>query len=376
MTKRIRTKKHYPVYDVLFSGNELKYVADAIRTGWVSPLGPCVKKFEESFAAYLGVRYALTVCNGTVALHLALLALDIGPGDEVVVPSLTFVATANAVRHAGAKPVFVDVEPTYWQMDHIQIERVITRRTKAIIPVHFHGHPAKMDAIMRIARTHHLFVIEDNAQSPGAKVHGKMAGSWGDIATFSFFGNKTITTGEGGMVVTNRKQFADKMAMLRNHGLKPGEHYRHSMVGYNYRMGNLQAAVGLAQLERIRTILAKKRTIAAWYRKYLSPIEGLMLPEEAPWAWHTYWLYSVVIDTRVIRTKRDALISHLKKEGVEVRPFYVPVHKQPCYPKYHHLVLPETEYLSFHGINLPSAPTLTEKDVAEIASRIARVLRS
>lgn len=368
-------KKTYPTYDIRFTGNELKYVTRAIRAGWISSSGSYVEEFEKKFAKYLGVKYAFSCTNGTSALHLALMGLGIGKGDDVIVPSLTFIATANAVRYSGARPVFADIDSVYWQIDPKDIERRITKKTKALMPVHFRGHPAKIDEIMRIARQHKLFVIEDTAQGLGAAIKGKKAGSWGDAAAFSFFGNKIMTTGEGGMVTTNSSTLARRIAILRNHGRRPEEkRYLHDIFGYNYLMTNLQAAVGLAQLEMLPKVIAKKRQIARWYWYYLSSIDGIVLPVEAPWAKKIYWLYSVLLDEEKTGKTRDELISLLQKEGIGARPFYVPVHKQPCYGAYHKVSLPHTEHIAAQGLNLPSSPLLLEADIREIARRIKRVL--
>lgn len=372
---RSTRKKTYPTYDVRFTGNELKYVTRAIRAGWISSSGSYVKEFENKFAKYIRVKYAFACTNGTSALHLALMGLGIGKGDEVIVPSLTFIATANAVRYTGAKPVFADVDPAYWQIDPKDIERRITKKTKALMPVHFRGHPAKIDEIMRIARRHKLFVIEDTAQGLGAAIKEKKAGSWGDAAAFSFFGNKIITTGEGGMVTTNSSTLARRISILRNHGRRPEEkRYFHDVFGYNYLMTNLQAAVGLAQLEMLPKVIAKKRQIAGWYRRYLASVKGIQFPEEAPWAKKIYWLYSVLFDEERTGKTRDEFISLLQKEGIDARPFYVPVHKQPCYSAYQKVFLPHTENIAACGLNLPSSPLLREADVKEIARRIKHIL--
>ena len=365
----------YPVSKPDLSGKELYYVTQAIKSGWVSSSGPHISRFEKEFARFIGAKYAIACSNGTAALHLSLLALDIGPGDEVIVPSLTFIATANAVRYAGAKPVFVDVDPIYWQIDPEKIERAITKKTKAIIPVHLYGHPARMDKIMRIARTHKLFVVEDAAEAIGAEVNKKKVGTWGDVGVFSFHAAKVMTTGEGGMVVTNDSGLAQKVKVLHNHGRsRTGRYFLHDTLGFNYLMTNLQAAVGLGQLARVDAFLKAKIRIAEWYSRFLKGTRGVVLPSQAPWAMSAHWLYSILIDPKAIGKNRDAVITELRKKKVESRPFFVPIHTQSIYKEYNHIKLPNTESLGIHGLNLPSFVTLRKKDVSEIVKRLQRVL--
>ena len=370
---KYRERLYLPIAKPIFQGNELKYVTDALLSGWVSSVGQYVTDFEKKFARFCGTKYAVTTSNGTTALHLALLALGVGEGDEVILPSFTFISTANAVRYVRAKPIFVDIEDVYWQIDPKKIEAAITKKTKAIIPVHLYGHPSKIDDIVRIARKHKLFIIEDAAEAIGAEVKGKKVGTWGDIAIFSFFGNKIITTGEGGMVVTNNRSIAEQVAMLRDHGMSRTKRYIHELLGYNYRMTNLQAALGLAQLERISEILKRKIKVARWYDKYLKGIDGVQLHQEAPWAKCVYWMYSIVLDEN-IAISRDELITELKKRGVETRPFFPPIHKQPIYDNYTKIKLPTTESVSKRGLNLPSSVQLTEADIKHIATTIASIL--
>lgn len=365
---------YFPVARPIFAGNELKYVSEAIISGWVSSVGKYVFKFEEEFARYCGTKYAVACSSGTTALHLALLALGIGPGDEVIVPSLTFIATANAVRYVGAEPVFVDVEPRYWQIDSTQIEAAVTKRTKAVIPVHLYGHPAKMDAIMVIAKKHGLKVVEDAAEALGAAVRGRLVGTWGDIGVFSFFGNKIITTGEGGMLTTNDAALADTMRILRDHGMSKERRYWHVILGYNYRTTNVQAAIGLAQLERIDQILKRKIQIGRWYGRHLQGIPGITCHRQAPWARNVYWMYCICVQAALAGISRDDLIFRLKEIGIETRPFFVPTHRQPVYSEYADCVLPVTDELSEAGINLPSSVDMTEASVKHIAVRIKRIV--
>ncbi len=362
-----------PVAEPYLGEEELSYVTECVITGWVSSAGRFVTKFEEMFAAFCGTEYALATSNGTTALHLALLALDIGPGDEVLVPALTFIATANAVTYTGATPIFIDSEPDTWNMDPSALEAVITSRTKAIIPVHLYGHPADMDSIMAVARRHGLHVVEDAAEALGARHRGAVVGGLGDLGTFSFYGNKIITTGEGGMVVTNRGDLAAKMRQLRDHGMDPDRRYWHSVLGYNYRLTNIQAALGVGQLEKIDGILANKQRIAQLYAAGLGDVPGDTLPPQAPWATNVYWLYSILIQPERFGRDRDDLIAYLKSRGIDTRPLFPPLHQQPIYATGQRL--PVSEHLSSVGISLPSAVTLTGADVHRIIEEIRHAAR-
>jgi len=304
MDRRMRL----PVAEPTVGERELQYVNECVLTGWISSGGKFVSRFEEMFAAFCASRYAVATSNGTTALHLALLALGIGPGDEVIVPTLTFIATANAVVYTGAVPVFADSEAETWNIAPSAIEAAITARTKAIIPVHLYGHPADMAAILDLAKRHGLAVIEDAAEAHGARYQGKPVGSIGDAGVFSFFGNKIVTTGEGGMLVTDDAEIADRARLLRDHGMRPERRYWHTVLGYNYRLTNLQAAVGVAQMEKIESILKAKRDIAALYRSGLSGIAGLTLPPERDGAENVFWLYTVLVDEEEFGMGRDELI--------------------------------------------------------------------
>ena len=357
-----------PVTEPLLGEQELRYVTECILTGWVSSAGKFVARFEEMFAEFCGTRYAIATSNGTTALHLALLALDIGPDDEVIVPTLTFIATANAVTYTGAQPVFVDSDPLTWTIDSTQIEAAITSHTKAIIPVHLYGHPADMDPILDIARHYGLAVIEDAAEAHGACYKGRRVGGLGDVGCFSFYGNKIITTGEGGMVVTNRADLAEKMRMLRDHGMSPERRYWHPVLGYNYRLTNLQAAVGVAQMEKVDTILSAKRHIAQAYNEGLREVPGIKLPPEASWGYNVYWLYSILVDADVFGHTRDDLMARLKEQGIETRPLFPPVHTQPIYDTKQRL--PVAEYLAANGLSLPSAVGLREDEMHRVVETI------
>ena len=356
---------HIPVSQPALVGKEKKFVVDCLDTNWISSNGEYIKRFEDRFSDYVGTRNAISCSNGTVALHLALLALEIGFGDEVIVPALTFVATANAVTYAGATPVFGDSEPDTWNMDPGKIESLITPKTKAIIVVHLYGHPCDMGAIQEIARKHDLYVIEDAAEAVGARYKNKMCGGIGDIATFSFYGNKTITTGEGGMVVTNDDRLADRVRLFKGQGMDPGKRYWFIAVGYNYRMTNIQAAIGYAQMEIVEKLVSKRRKIAGWYTEALARIKGITLPAEKPYADHSYWMYSILIEDNFGRS-RDGVIAHLAENGIETRPFFYPMHTMPVYDRFNPQC-PTSERIAARGINLPTYYRLKKKQVEHIA---------
>lgn len=352
-----------PVYTPVLNGREEKYVLDAVRSGWISSLGSYVTRFEEAFARFCGVRHAVSVSNGTVAIHLALHALGIGPGDEVIVPSLTFVATANAVHYTGATPVFADVDPVTWCLDPADVRRRITPRTRAILPVHLYGHPAPMPELQALADEHGLLLIEDAAEAHGAAIGGRRVGGWGRIATFSFYANKIITTGEGGMVTTDDDALAARCRLLRDHAMPPHRRYWHDEVGFNYRMTNLQAAVGVAQMERIDSFIRRKREIAARYRKELAGMAGVTFAAEQPGYTNVYWMVSVLV-AAPYALSRDELIPALRARGIDSRPFFHPLDTLPPYlsatPR------PVALHLSRCGLNLPSSPALTDAQVAYV----------
>lgn len=356
-----------PVAEPLLGGKELLYVSDCIISNWVSSTGKYVNQFEGLFAEFCGSRHAVATCNGTAALHLALLVLGIGPGDEVIVPSLTFIATANAVTYTGAKPVFVDSEPGTWNIDPGLIAQAITPRTKAIIPVHLYGHPADMDPILEIARVYKLAVIEDAAEAHGAEYKGKKVGSIGDIGIFSFYGNKIITTGEGGMLVTDSFKIAQQVKLLRDHGMSPSKRYWHPVLGYNYRLTNIQAAIGVAQVERIGEIVQAKLDIARRYEQQLNGIKGIICPPRAKWAKNVYWLYSILVE-KEYGISRDDLIKELSSMDIDTRPFFPPVHMQPIYNTGQHLGV--CEELASKGLSLPSSAGLQEHEVDRVCSAI------
>lgn len=340
---------------------------DCLNSNWISSKGSYVHRFEGAFAEFCGVRHAVSCSSGTAALHLALLAVGVGQGDEVIVPTLTFVATANAVTYCGARPVFVDSEAETWNMDPNLIEAKITPRTKAIIAVHLYGHPVDMDPVFAIARRHHLFVIEDASQAHGAQYKGRTVGSLGDIGTFSFYGNKNITTGEGGMVVTNDHKLAKRVAQLRGQGVDPERTYWFPIVGYNYRMTNIAAAIGLAQLEKIEWHLERRREVAMWYQELLKGVPDFAFQLEKPWARHAFWMVSFVFKNDII--ERDAVSAYLAEEGIETRPIFYPVHTLPPYQTANEVqAYPIAERIARHGISLPTWAGLKRQDVQYICN--------
>jgi len=357
-----------PVYRPFIGDKEREYVLDAVNSTWISSKGKYLDRFESEFPAYLGSRYGIATCNGTVSLHLALAALGIGPGDEVIVPTLTYVASVNAVTYTGATPVFVDSEPDYWNLDPRLIEPVITERTKAIEVVHLYGHPADMDPIIDIADRHGLVVIEDAAEAHGAEYRGRKVGTFGAAASFSFFGNKVVTTGEGGMVVTDDEGLASTCRHLRGQGVSPTRTYWHDVVGYNYRMTNIAAAIGVAQMERVEDVLARKREIARLYAERLTGVPGVSFQREADWARAVWWMVSILVHPSV----RDELMRFLGENGVETRPFFFPAHELPMYPR--ETSYPVAERLGASGINLPSFPELTLKEIDTVCGLITGFL--
>lgn len=356
----------YPVYRPSLDGNERAYVDECLATGWISSRGAFVSRFEEEFASYLGCKYAASVCNGTVALHLALVALGIGPEDEVIVPTFTYIASVNAVTYTGARPVLAESLGDTWQLDPADVRRRITPRTRAIMPVHLYGHPCDMDALQELAREHGLFLVEDCAEAFGSLWNGRHVGTFGHIGCFSFFGNKTITTGEGGMVVTDDETLHERLVHFKGQGLAKYREYWHDVVGYNYRMTNVAAAIGLAQLERAEETIARKIQIAEWYREELRGVHGLAFHESQPGVRHTHWMVTVMVEDP---RDRDPLREHLRAAGVETRPAFHPVHRMPPYADRFQR-FPVAESLGWRGINLPSYPALERSDVGVICGHL------
>ena len=359
---------HIPVANPDLSGNEYRYLMHAFLSSWISSSGIYKDIFEKEFSKFCSTKYGITTSNGTVALHLALLALGIGKGDEVIVPDLTFAATINAVLYTGATPVIVDIEKDSWCIDPARIKEAITHRTKAIIPVHLYGQPADMDAIVSLARKNKLFIIEDCAEAHGATFDNRKVGSFGDIGCFSFFANKVITTGEGGMCVTNSPRLSKKMKILRDHGMSLNKKYWHEIVGYNYRLTNLQAAIGVAQLERIDTILRNRQKIEDEYRKNLSGIDFIEFQRnDLPKRKKIVWLVSLLIKNK----KRDLYVRRLQQKGIDVRPFFYPLSSIKIYKKYVFSAKNSVD-ISRAGI---SFPTLYGKAHDDIFWHIKKILR-
>lgn len=369
-------KRFIPVSAPMLVGNEKKYVMDCLTSSWISSCGKYVGQFETAFAQFCGARHAVSCCNGTAALHLALLALGVGPGDEVIVPTLTFVATANAVTYCGAQPIFVDSEPDSWTLDPDLIEARITPRTKGIIVVHLYGQPAHLDAIGAIARRHNLFVIEDTAEAHGAEYMGHRVGTLSDVACFSFYGNKILTCGEGGMVVTDNAALAQHIALLRGQGMDSERRYWFPIVGYNYRLTNLSAAIGLGQLEASEWHLRRRRAVAAWYRERLSKVPGITWQEENQWSRHARWLFTIVLEDEV-STGRDSVMAYMENRGVETRPVFYPMHVLPPYREQAAgEAYPVAERIARGGISLPTGAGLTRDDVDFVCDLLIEALQA
>jgi len=361
-----------PVFEPIIGEEEIAYVTDALRKGELSgTFGHYLETFEKEFAEFCGCKYGVAVSNGTTALHLAVAAAGIEPGDEVLVSASTNIATALAVAHNNAVPVPVDSEEDTWNLDVSLIEGLITPKTKAIIPVHLFGHPVDMDALMALANKHNLVVIEDCAESHGATCRGRMTGSFGAMGCFSFYANKVITTGEGGMVVTNDKALAERLRLLRNLAFTTPR-FRHEELGYNFRMTGYQAAMGLAQLRRIGHIVQEKRRIAHAYNGLLADIPGLALPVERDWAHNVYWMYAVVVE-KDFGMSRDQLMTGLKQRGVDTRTFFCPMNQQPCLqaiPGFKEVPCPVADRIWECGLYLPSTYTLTEAQLRQVADAL------
>ncbi len=356
------------------SGKESAYVAECLETTWISSVGHFITDFETAFAEIAGTRHVVATNNGTTALHLALTALGIGPGDEVIVPTLTYIATANAVVYCGGTPVFADVEPDTMNLDPEDVRRRITDRTRAIIPVDLYGHPADMTAIMEIATEHGLLVVEDAAEAHGATLAGRPVGALGHVGIFSFFGNKIVTTGEGGAVTTDDDALATRLRLLRGQGMDPKRRYWFNEIGFNYRMTNVAAAIGLGQLERIGDFTARRREIAQTYTERLGAIEGIHLPAERPNTRRVDWLYTVGVEG-FDTNERNHLIDLLATDGIETRPVFYPLHTLPPYVSDPVASFPVAERLGAEGISLPTHVRLSDADVDAVCDAFAQHVR-
>jgi perosamine synthetase len=364
--------KRISVAQPCLAGNEKKYVLDCIESNWISSTGKYISAFEESFAKFCGTKHAISANNGTTALHLALVAMGLQAGDEVIIPTVTYIATANAVRYCNGIPVLADVCPDTMNLDPNQIESRITPRTKGIIAVHLYGHPADMQAINQIADKHGLWVLEDAAEAHGATVNGKKVGGLGKCATFSFYGNKIVTTGEGGMITTNDSELAARLRLFRGQGMDPERRYWFPVVGYNYRMTNIQAAIGLAQMEAIEQAISERDRLAQWYNQALAPLQSqIVLPSCQPWARQVFWMYNIFLREGT-EQRRDAVMRYLDSQGIETRPVFYPMHVLPPYAQPSQF--PVADLWAQRGINLPTHQALTEDDVHRIADCLGKAL--
>jgi perosamine synthetase len=364
-----------PVNEPMITAEAKKFVVEAMESGWISSAGKYIKEFEEEFARFIGVKHAITTTNGTAALHLALAALGIGPGDEVIVPDFTMMATVDAVLYTGAVPVMVDVDPDTYNLDPTLLEAAITPKTKAIIPVHIYGHSADMDPILSIAAKHGIPVVEDAAEAHGGTYKGKMCGAMGAINAFSFYGNKIITTGEGGMVTTNDDLLAQKARELKDLAHSPQKRFWHEKMGFNYRMTNLQAACGLGQLEHVQEFIAKKAWMAEAYAKGLADIKGMRLPVTKAEVKNVYWMYAVLL-TEEFPLTRDELRKKLFERGIDTRDFFYSVSAQPIAAPFRTpgRRFPVTERIAERGLYLPSGLALTQEQVDHVCSAIHAIL--
>ena len=366
-----------PVNEPALGERELEYVAECIRSGWISSAGKFITAFEDEWAAYCGRRFGIAVSNGTAALQLAICLLDLQPGDEVIMPTFTIVSCALPVVLAGGVPVLVDSDPATWTLDPDQVRAKVTPKTKAIMPVHIYGHPADMDPVLEIAQQYGLTIVEDAAEAHGAEYKGRRCGSFGLVSCFSFYANKLVTTGEGGMLLTDDPEVAGRARRLRNLGFQPSRRFVHYEVGYNFRLTNMQAALGLAQLERMDQIVARKRWLGQAYTQRLADIPGLQLPTEAAWATSVYWMYGLVLDPEVTGLDARAFAQRLAERGVETRPFFLGMHEQPVFLDkglFHGERYPVAERLARQGLYLPSGLSLTECQLEEVCQAVRESL--
>ena len=367
-----------PVNQPLLNGREKELLIKCIDSGWISSDGPFVSEFEQKFADYIGVKHGVAVCNGTAALETALYAAGIEKGDEVIMPAFTIISCALAALRVGAVPVLVDAEPDTWNMDVNQIEARITTKTRAIMPVHIYGHPVDMDPVLKIAERHNLIVIEDAAEVHGAEYKGRKCGSLGHLSSWSFYANKIVTTGEGGMVLTSDPRMAERAASYRNLCFRPERRFYHTELGNNFRMTNLQAAIGIAQLERVEEFISRKRQIGRIYESKLEKLPGIKFQIEKPWAKHVYWMYCIELDeSRGLDA--NFMMMELKKKGIGTRPFFLGLHEQPALQDlglFRNEDYPVTHRISRYGLYLPSGLTLSEKQIDQVVSAINEIVES
>lgn len=366
-----------PVCEPTLAGNEIKYAEECVKSGWISSSGEFIKEFENKFSEYCGVKYGVSCSSGTAAIHLAVESMGIGKGDEVIIPTFTMIGACNAVIYSSAKPVLVDSELETWNIDASKIEEKITKKTKAIMVMHTYGHPVDMDKVKKISKKHNIPIIEDAAEAHGAEYKGKKTGSLGDIACFSFYANKIITAGEGGMVVTNNKKLAERASLLKNHFFGKTR-FLHEEMGYNYRLTNLQAAIGLAQLEKIDVYVNSRINNARIYTKLLSGVNGITTPPEAVWAKNVYWMYGILVEEEFGITMPE-LRDRLYKKGIDTRTFFIGMHKQPAYKKNDERFpdtygsYPVADELERKGCYLPSSSHLTKEQITYIANSIKEI---
>ena len=368
------SRSNLPVARPYFDDEEIAMVNECIVSGWVSSGGKFVTEFEEMVAKKCSRKHAIASSSGTSALHLALLAMGISKGDEVIVPTLSFIASANAITYTGAKPVFVDSDFKTWNIDPVEVEKAITSKTKAIMPVHLYGHPADMDEINELAEKYNLLVVEDAAEAQGATYKERPVGSLGAVATFSFFGNKVITTGEGGMIVTDDDQIASKCRILRDHGMSADKRYWHPELGFNYRMTNLQASIGVAQMRKFDWIIEKKKKIALKYISELFGVKGIGLPPNEAWADNVYWLFTILIDEEEFGASVSELSDVLKSNEIDTRPIFYPIHTQPIYSR--EMDCPNAEKIHQMGLSLPSSPDLRSDDIRRTCEIIKSTVKN
>jgi perosamine synthetase len=369
-------KSMIPVSEPLITEREFELVLDCLKSGWISSAGKYLDQFEKGWASYCNMPYGIAVSNGTTALQLAVRLLDLKPGDEVIMPTFTIISCAQAITYCSGVPVLIDSDPRNWQMDVSQIEAKITSRTRAIMVVHIYGHPADMDPILEIAQRHGLTVIEDAAEAHGAEYNGRKCGGFGDISIFSFYANKLITTGEGGMVLTKRKDLAERARSLRNLCFQKNKRFLHDELGYNYRLTNIQAALGVAQLERIEQIVERKRAIAHAYTIRLKDISLIELPTEESWAKNVYWVYGIIIKEST-GMNASQFAHRLAEKGIETRPFFLGMHKQPVFRSmglYQGQEYPVAERLAGQGLYIPSGLTIMDDEIEEVSEAVRDIL--
>ncbi|MFC2035004.1 LegC family aminotransferase [Chloroflexota bacterium] len=382
------TQRFIPLCVPEIRGNEWKYIKECLDTNWVSSVGSFVDRFEQEFATYVGTEYAVATCNGTAALHIALLVAGVEPDDEVLVPTLTFVAPANAVRYVGAWPVFMDIEPDYWQMDSKKVvvflqkecqwqnnalyNRMTGRRVRAILPVHIMGHPVDMDPILNVARKYNLVVIEDATESLGTRYKDRMVGHLGDIACFSFNGNKIITTGNGGMIVTDNETWANKAKYLTTQAKDDPVEYIHDEIGYNYRLSNIPAAMGCAQMEQIEKYIIAKRTIATIYSKQLASVPGITTMDEAPWAFSIFWMYTILVDETRYGMESRTLMRYLNEDGIQTRPLWQPLHCSAAHKHCNSYQIEIVEKIQKQALSIPSSVGLSLANQSRVIETIIK----